>query len=64
MITTMNDNRASILGTITSGSFAFLSNVASHFESHAQTYAAAAAILAAGFTIANIIKGWLNKRKD
>jgi hypothetical protein len=60
----MQENKGSIIGAITSGSFALLSKIAENFEDHAASYAAAAAVLASLFTIANIIRGWLKSKKD
>lgn len=57
------NHKASILGTFISGFFAFLSHAAQHFEAHASTYAAFAAVVASMFTIANIVWGWVRKQR-
>jgi len=59
----MNDHKGNILGTLFTGFFAILSKLGAHFESHAQTYAALAAVIVASFTVTNIIRGWLKERK-
>ena len=60
----MYDHKGNILGTATTGFFAILSKLGAHFESHAQTYAALAAVIVACFTVTNIIRGWVKERQN
>jgi len=62
-VTTMNDNKGSIIGTVLTTIFAWLAKIAANFESHAQAYASLAAVVVAIATLANIFFGPFSPRR-
>lgn len=64
MTQTMNDNKGNMFGMVLTGFFAWLSKAVAHFEAHASTYAAAAAIVVSIVTLANIFFGPFSKKRQ
>jgi hypothetical protein len=60
----MKEHQGSLIGTWLTWVFALLSKLFEHFESHGATYAQLAAVIVAGFTITNIIRGWRRERRN